>query len=284
MSTEPAPLIEAVAQAEGAAEAPLSDSTGARVASWLALTAPGVLLSWGLVLLALIVVPLLTPLVYAEAAVRWGAALLLLAHIVSAVLMLRRPGGAVATIWCALLATEAVLCGVVMSAQPQLRGLGVPVGVVALAVGTEAGGWLGVMLCAWAVAVGAAVGVWLDVGTPLVFVPAPVFSSVLSVETRFGEWALGQWTGGSDVTSGPMAVSAARLLADVLATAGSEAAFPSQLTVETSFAGASGMHATGPLFVPALALALVAVGAGAAVNLVRARGVRPRETVRAVRL
>src|SRR5262249_2284597 len=115
-------------------------------------------------------------------------------------------------------------------------------GLVALALGFEAGGWLMTGACTALIALGCGIAIGLDVA-PLIFSPMLSFSTVLSVETSF---------------------------AGVPAVLAVAPPFRPVLQVETSFDGVTGVGSTLPLFLPAMVVALGAVITGGAVNLVRA--------------
>src|SRR5438876_11643433 len=109
-------------------------------AAWLALTAPGLLVSRSCITLALIGAPLLTPFVYVDAVVRGTAAALLLAHVITTGLALQYPGTWSSAALYGLLAADALLCGALLGAHRPLVGAGLPLAVLILAMCFEAAG------------------------------------------------------------------------------------------------------------------------------------------------
>jgi len=209
---------------------------------WMVLTAPGMVLTRSLVAAAVIVAPWVTPAVHVAITAGAAAVVVVLVNIATAVTVLRRPSWWSTPVLASLLAADPVLSGILLGAERQPWGVGTAAGLVALALGFEAGGWMITGACAALIALGCGIAVGLDVA-PLIFSPMLSFSTALSVETSF---------------------------AGVPAVLAVAPAFRPVLQVETSFGGVPGVGSTLPLFLPAMVIALGAVITGGAVNLTRA--------------
>jgi hypothetical protein len=217
--------------------------------------------------LALVCAPLLTSFVYVEAAVRGTAGALLLAHLVTTGVALRHPGRWSSAALYGLLGIDALLCGALLGIHAPLGGAGLPLAVLVLAMGLEAAGPGAVAGCAVALVLGAAATSWFGIARPLVFAPAAVFPTFLSVEGVYD----GTSVTAAPAPSFPTVLSVEPSFGGAPVVAGPEYAVPTVLTAETSFAGVSAVGSSRPLVVPALVLVLCAIGFGCAVSLWRAR-------------
>lgn len=210
--------------------------------SWHALMAPGMLLTRSIVTLTLIVVPWLSASIYVAAGVRAAAAAMLLLHVGSTRVIVRNRQRLAANAFWGVLGIDAFASGLLLATAPQLRGPAVPLMLVVLAMSFEGGGGWGLLLCTLVMSVTAAAAAWCEVAGPVIVSTALSFSPVLSVETFFA--------GGP--TSGAPGLS-------------------TTLSVETLFAGVPVLDRGAPLFVPALALGLIALCVGGGVSLLRVR-------------
>jgi hypothetical protein len=233
------------------AEAPgaLRPGAGERGAlrAWLVLVAPGLLVTRGGILLAVIAAPLLTASVRVALVARVTAAGLLLAQVASTRLLLRRRGPRSEGVFVTFLAIDVLLAGVLLAAEGRLWGAGVPIAVVALAMSFEVAGWASAGVGALLLSAGFAATRWFEIGAPLVWPDALMFGTTLSVETSYAGL--------------PVVEAAVR-------------SFPTALHVETSFGGTSGLGWTATLLLPVWAIALAALSIGVAVNVVRVRRAR----------
>jgi len=228
-------------------------------ASWLALTAPGMLVSSAIVTLALIAAPRLVTFVYVAPVVRRTAIVLLLAQSVTTGLLAWKPGRAwLARPFLGLLLLAALACGLLVGADPRLFGPGGPITLVVLAMGFEADGWRGLARGALVAGAGAAVAPWCGMVRPMLLVPALSFPTVVSVDTTFaGIRMFADPSFGGPIAGGTAAVT-----------------FPTMLSVETFFRNAPVMGTSGTLFTPALLVAACAVWVGMVVNLWRVHKAR----------
>jgi hypothetical protein len=241
---------------------------GDDVVSWLALTAPGMLLSGAVLALTLMVAPRFAMFVYVAPAVRRAAGLLLLAQVLTTVLLLWRPArpwleGAVSR----LLLLEAFACGVVVGADSGLFRPGVPIALVVLAMGFEASGWAGFVHGSVGTAAGAVVAPWCGVAAPMLLVRGPSFPTALSIDTVFAGMRLPTGIPGLLARLAVDPFSGKPHFGDTLGP------FSTTLSVETFF-GTVPVGDSAALFVPALVLASVALWAGIALNLRRVRTTR----------
>lgn len=235
-------------------------------AEWLRLTAPGTLVTRGIVLGALIGVPSLTASVAVDPTVRLLAGALLLVH-AGGVLRVRRGDAWCTVVAVLLLACDGVLCGVLVRGLPELRGPGLPLIGVVLAIGFQTAGWSAALGCFGAVVAGAAAAAWLHIDAPLMLSPRLVFPTTLSVETLFA----GVPAVTTAMPSVPTALSADPSFAKALAVTTPVYWLPTTLAVETHFGGVPALGSVAGLFVPAVAIAVLAVGVGGGLNLRRAR-------------
>jgi hypothetical protein len=215
--------------------------------AWLVLVAPGMLVTRGVISVAFVVAPWLTRAVQVAVVARAVAAGLLFGQVASTVAVLRWPDRWSMGVFGTLLAIDFLLCGLLLSTERQLWGVGVPIAVVALAMSFEVAGWRSLAVAVVLIGAGFAAAAALGIGTPLVWPDTLMFGTVLSVETSFPGF--------------PAVAAAVR-------------AFPTALHVETSFGGASGLGWTTAALLPALAIPLAALGAGVAVSVVRVWRVR----------
>lgn len=239
---------------------------GAAFARWVAWTTPGILVSRIVVLSALIAAPWVTTVVYVEQPVRYAAAALLLAHLVAARLVVRRAGRSVATAaTCIMLVIDAVLSGVLIGAACDMRSPAIPVGLVVLAIGFQAGGWRALLGSSIGIVAGIVVTAWSPLGTPLLFSPAASYATALRVDTSFA--------------GSPAVAVAAPQFPSVLDPDTSYAGTPglsppayifaTDLSVDTTYAGVPSAAYGAPPMLPVFALAFVAVWVGGAVSLLR---------------
>ena len=235
-------------------------------AQWLRLTAPGMLVTRGIVLAALIVAPAVTSHVAVDPRVRVVAPALLLAH-AAGVLSVRGGEGFSALISVLLLACDGVLCGALVRGLPELRGPGLPLICVVLAIGFQTAGWSAMLGCLGAVVAGVAAGAWLRLDTPLMLSPRLVFPTALSVESLFA----GVPTVATATPMFPTVLSAEPSFAKALAVTTPFYWLPTTLSVETYFAGAPAMGSVAALFMPTVVVAVFAVGLGGGLNLRRVR-------------
>jgi hypothetical protein len=233
-------------------------------AAWLALTAPGALVTCAIVTLALLVVPTLTPLVVVPRGVQLGAAGLLLAHAGVTVLLDLRPGRTwEAVVFLSLLGLEALLCGMLL-AGPQ-DGLTPLLACAILVMSLEVGGWLTAGLSVAASVLGALAATWWGISVALVMPVAASLPTTLAVETSFA--------GAAVIMAPPVAFSSA-INVNAAPAAAPAATFSTQLSVETWMAGGPAFASPQELFVPALALVLVALCLGLATSTWRVRRAR----------
>ncbi len=257
--------IQAGTDREATTEPSASPPAPDGVRAWLAVTAPGMLVTRSLVLLALILTPVLTPAVRVEAAARTAAAALLLAHIGSTAQVLRRPGRGTMTILFALLSIDGLLAGLLAGADPGWRGTAVPFAALSLALSFAAAGGAGLAYGIAVTTLGAGAALWSGMVTPLVFSPSPTFFTILDVEPRYGT---------TIAAIPPLCATALSVEASFAAVrdANAPACAPAtRLSLETLFAGrAAGLSSAG-LFTPTFLLVCGAIAIGSAVSLLRVR-------------
>ncbi len=216
------------------------------LAAWVALTAPGILLTQTILAATLVAVPWITASVYVAPAVSGAAVALLLAEYVSAV-FLYRAGVRVlaAAAFVALLGVEAVGAGVLLGVDLQPRSPALAIAVAVVAMSWMAGGPMGTVGAAIGVAAGLAGAARTPMLEPLLTSGSMGFSPTLNVQS---------W------------------LATVPALATTTVSFPTTLSVETFYAGTPVLVGSStPLLLPALALSLLAVFLGGGVNVLRGR-------------
>lgn len=237
---------------------------------WLALTAPGMLVTRSVVLLALVLTPSLTTRIYVDAVARTAGAALLLAHIGSTRRVVRRPERWSTTIFLTLLAIDGLLAGVVAGADLEWRGASVPIVAVALALGFETAGWPGLACCAAAAAFGVGAAARSGIGALLMFSPALASSTTLDVETLFA----GVTTVAAAVPLCAPALSVEPTFAGALVADAPVCAPATTLSVETRFTGHPAIGSRADLFLPMLVLVFGAIAVGGAVSLLRVRSAR----------
>jgi hypothetical protein len=214
------------------------------VAAWLALTAPGALVTCATITLALVLVPVITPLVVVSPAVRYGAGGLLLLHAAVTGILVLTPSQWMALLFLALLAADALLCGALLSAQ--WHGPAPLFAFAVVVISLEVGGWVAAAICVVGTAVGVVAATWSGIAS-MVLVPAAMsFPTTLAVETSFG---------GSVV-------------------AGATTSQPTALSVETWIGGMPAFASWEELLVPTLTLVLAALYLGLATSLWRVRKAR----------
>lgn len=216
------------------------------VAAWCALTAPGVLITCAILTVTLLVVTRVTPLVAVPRAVRNVAATLLVLHAAVTFLLWLKPASwSVAVLFLGVLATDGLLCGVLLGANH--AGPAPLLAVAVLVMSLEVGGWRAAVSGVVACAVGAGAAVWWGVATTLFLATGSPFATTLAIETSFA---------GTVVNAPPVT------------------AYPTLLSVETSFGGVPAFATSEELFVPALALVIAALCLGLAMSVWRVRRVR----------
>ncbi|MFQ5667056.1 MAG: hypothetical protein ACE5I7_11565 [Candidatus Binatia bacterium] len=240
------------------------------VASWLALMAPGMLLTRGTIVLALLAAPSLMPWVPVTFTVRLVAAVLLLMHLGSTASLVRHPRAwPLAATFLGLVTLDALLCGALLGADPQLHSPALPLGLAVLALGLTAGGWLAATACLGAAGIGAIAAVWWGM-SPALFVPLTFsFQTILAVDNHFGGAVVG-----SLGLSFPTTLGVDTLFGGVPAAVTAGNSFRTVLSVDTFFAGSPAGSGLEILFTPALAVALTALCTGMGLNLWRARQAR----------
>jgi hypothetical protein len=215
------------------------------VAAWLGVTAPGILLAQALGVLALVAAPWLTMAVYVAPAVKLIAAALLLVQAVTCIFLLRGGGRAAVVAFMTLLTVEALGAGLLLGVDLHPRSPTTAICLAMLVMSVMAGSWRGGLASVLAIAVG--VGLATHPG------PAgPLFhSAMLELGAALG-------LGTVIPNAPPLATTAV--------------SFPTMLSVETSYGGSPVfVGASAPLFLPALAIALLAVVIGGGLNVLRAR-------------
>ncbi len=235
-------------------------------ADWLRLTAPGTLLTRSIVLGALIGAPAVTAYVAIDPTVRVLAGGLLLVH-AAGVLSLRRGDWWCMIVSILLLACDGMLCGALVHGLPELRGPGLPLISVVLALGFQTAGWSSTLGSFGAVVAGVAGAAWLRIDAPLMLSPRLVFPTTLSVETLFA--GLPAVTTAMPIL--PTALSVDPSFAKALAVATPVYWLPTTLAVETHFGGVPALGSVSGLFVPAVVIAVLAVGVGGGLNLRQTR-------------
>ena len=215
------------------------------VAAWFGLMAPGILLAQALLVLALIAAPWLTAHVYVAPGVKITAAALLLVQSVTGVFVLRGTGWSAVVAFMGVLLVEAVGAGLLLGVDLQPRSPTIAICLAILAMSVMAGAWLGGLASVLAVAAGVGAAMHPGPFGPLLHSATLLFSPALGV-------------GASFVNAPPLATTAVP--------------FPTILSVETFYHGSSVVvGASMPLFLPALAIALLAVSVGGGLNLLRGR-------------
>jgi hypothetical protein len=197
----------------------------------------------------LIAAPWLSSAVQVAPSVRATAASLLLAHGVAAVLVLTRGRQWFATASVlALLGVDALGAGLLFGADVQATSPAISLCLAVLLLSSLAGGWLAGLVSTLAAAVGVAVATYGGFA-PLLLSAAVWFPTTLSVETSF---------------------------ANVRALAVVARSVPTMLSIETFYRGSPilSVGSSAPLFIPVLAMTLVAICIGAGANLLWARKAR----------
>lgn len=245
-----------------------TDEPRAAFAAWLALTAPGALVTHVILLGALVAVPWFTPLVRVSLVARSAAAVLCGLQLAGTVLLLRQARSRVWSLFVlGLLGVEGLLCGWLITAEPYRLGLLLAVAV--LVTSLEVGGGSAALLGLVAVGIGAGVGQWWGSAAGLLLPTTMHFPTTLSVDTTFA---------GTPVLTGPAWSFPTTLSVETVlnraAAAGSSMSFATTLDVETMFGGRPAMLLGDELVLPLAALVLLALSGGMAVTLWRLRKVR----------
>ncbi len=216
------------------------------LAAWVALTAPGILLTQAIVVAALITTPWLTASVYVAPGVCVSAGALLLAECASAALLCRMKLQKLAAVaFVGVLGLEAAGAGVLLGVDLQLRSPALAIAVVVAAMSWMASGPTGAIGAAVGVAAGLAAATRTSLVEPLLTSGSMGFSPTLDVQGWFA-------------TVPPLATTTV--------------SFPTTLSVETFYGGAPVLVGSStPLLLPALAISLVAVFLGGGVNVLRGR-------------
>ena len=216
------------------------------VAAWLTLTAPGALVTCAIITFALLLVNELTPLVVVAPAVRRVAAAVLLMHSAMTLMLVLLPGRwLLALCFLGLLASDALLCGLLLSGDT--RGPGPLLASAVVITSLEVGGWLAAAISVAATALGAATAAWWGIGGAALLHAAVSFPTTLSIETSFAGHAV---------------------------TAVQDPSFRTTLSVETWIAGMPAFASAEELFVPMLVAVLAALCLGLATSLWRVRRAR----------
>jgi hypothetical protein len=232
---------------------------GEATAAWLAVTAPGALVTCGMLALGLNIGPLLVPgLVVGETARTAAAGVLALQAVATLVASRGSWGGTAALLGC--LAIHAALCAVAAATQPWAPS---PVLLIAvLIVSLESAGWLGAAVTMAGAALGLAAALWGGMTYAAFFEPSTSFPTTLEVDTAFaGAVVLAPAAPAFATTLTVEPTFAGRLVAGA-----ADATFPVALAVETSLAGAPAVIPPQELLIPALTLALVALSLGLATS------------------
>ena len=252
----PQPAAEAEGEPSKAAEAEEEPSKAAEpdvgvvsrrnaFAAWLGLMAPGILLTQALLALALIAAPWLTVSVYVAPGVKLTAVVLLLAQSVTGVWVLRGGGWSAAVAFMSVLVVEALGAGLLLGVDLQPRSPAMAICVAILVMSVMAGGWLGGLASLLAIAVGVGAGMHPGLAGHLLRSGTLLFSAAPSVDTSFAN-------------APPLATTTV--------------SFPTILSVETFYHGSPvAVGASMPLFLPALAIGLLAILIGGGLNVLRGR-------------
>jgi hypothetical protein len=215
------------------------------VAAWLALMAPGILLTQALLVLALAAAPWLTTSVYVAPGASLTAAALLLAQSITAVFMLRSGSWLAAVAFMIVLIVEALGAGALLGLDLQPRSPAIAMCLATLVMSAMAGGWLGGFASLLAAAAGVGAAMHAGLAELLLRSGTLLFSTTLSAGTSFA-------------TAPPLATTAV--------------SFPTVLSVETFYDGSPVVvGSSAQLFLPALAIVLLALLIGGGLNVLRGR-------------
>jgi len=256
---------QAISGAEGDAAAALG--------AWLGVTAPGMLITRGLVLGGMIVIPRWTSSVYVAPRTQLIAAVLLALHATGAVLLMRnavslRLRVVVGIAGCA---ADAVACGLIIGADGQLRGPGGALAAVVVGLNVAARGWRGLVLSALALTAGAATAIQGSISPVVAAVPRLSFATILSVDIAY--YGAPAVRAASMPTTTTLSVETA--FPGAPRQSAEPASFPTTLSVETALGGsAAPANVRSALFLPVLAGGMAALCVGAACNLMRVRRTR----------
>lgn len=241
-----------------------SSDRGAALAAWLALTAPGALVTCAVITLALVGAHRYMPWIVISPAVRQAAVALLIVHVVVTIAVVLWPGRWwTAFLFLGLLAADALLCGMLVGAEG--RGPAALLAFGVLVISLEVGGWLGAALSVVAVSSGAVAAIWWGIGCPLVLPAALSFPTALAVETSFA---------GGAMLSAPVASFPTTLSVETSIVGVPGVTFPTGLSVETWMAGMPAFASPGELFIPVLSVVLAALCLGLTTSMWRVRRAR----------
>jgi len=238
------------------------------VAAWLMVTAPGMLLTRSLVMLALIGVAWWYELSRDPSRLAAVGAAYLATQAIGTLWMVRRPGRVSIALCSALLAVDAAIAGLLLGSGLAWYAPGVALAVVAVGLGLEAIGWRGVLLSGCvSVAITAALAWSGFTSVSPTRVPPPVLSVEQSfagvrVESGEGSSFAGALSVETSFAGTPVFTAAVRRLSPVL-------------SVERSYNGvvaeARAPIALSELLLFSLLAAVLAVVAGNLLSLVRSR-------------
>jgi hypothetical protein len=238
------------------------------IAAWLVVTAPGMLLTRSLVMLALIGVAWVNEL--SRDPYRLGAvgAGYLATQAIGTFRVVRRPGRVSIALCGALLAIDAAIAGLLFGSGLAWCAPGVACAVVAVGLGFEAIGWRGVLLSGCVSAAMAGAVAWSGFTSSA---PAQVRSPVLRVERSFAGIRI-ESSQGSSIAS---VLSVETSFAGTPVGAAAARRFSPALRVERSFNGVvveAHEPVVGSVFMlPSLLAAALALVAGNMLSLVRSR-------------
>ncbi len=239
------------------------------VAAWLALTAPGALLTCAVISGAVAMAPHLAPWVAVPEDVGRAAALLLVIHAAVTLAIVLKPGRwRLALLFLGLLAVDAVLGGLLVGAQPHGAAAGIAVAVLVMSF--KVGGWLAASVSVVATGIGVAAAVWWGIGHGLLLQAAISCPTTLAVETSFP----GSTVIAARAAAAPTALSVETFVGGAPARRSSVVSFPTVLSVDTQFAGAPAFASAEEVFVPALTVVLIALCLGLGASVWRVRRAR----------
>lgn len=212
----------------------------------MALVAPGALLTCGALALALCAAPWLATRVCVAPAVQWAALTLLPLHAVAALLWRSPARHRMPPLALAVMMADALGAGVLLGGDLQPLSPGGPVALVVLLMILVTGGRDAVLWGVLVTVLGTGCSLLGQVSALLAIAPLPLPpSALLEVETVF-----------AGVQVSPVA----------------DRTFSTTLSIEPNFAGLPACGLTSGLFMPALAIALLAACVGAGVSIGRVRG------------
>jgi hypothetical protein len=239
------------------------------LASWLALTAPGMLLTAGSITLPMVAAPWLLASVFVAPSVRTiGAALLVAQCLIAILVMTQDDRWPAAMALLSLLAVDAVGAGVLLGVDRQVQSPAVAVALGVVAMSAMGGGWPALASTA-AIGAGAAVAVVVHISGPWLISPTLWLATSLSVETSYANGSAISAVASSFPTT--LSVESSFAGTPVLQAAGS---FSTLLSVEPYIGGLPAINGSARLLVPALAVVLLGICLGTGVSVLRARKAR----------